>query len=320
MQSMLERISQPGWRAPRSPWMAAWAAGALLALAAALPVRAAARNLPLWRVSDASGHVLYLVGSMHALKPGDYPLPAAITTAFAHSDLLVEEIDLNSISHGDVMKTVAAIGMLPPGQTLAQAMGADWQQALSLAKTAGINLDIYARSKPWFAAVLIGDQLSVSAGYDTRLGLDMHFAALASGNGMPVEGLETLQRQLQLLDEIPDGLQRKFLLQTLSEAREAGEELNRLHTAWRDGDLRAIDAIAEKDFAGYPELRKTLLTARNRRWLPALKGCLTSGKTCFVVVGAEHMAGSGGLPALLQASGDRVRQVESTSSGTEPVQ
>lgn len=290
--------------------VAAWLATALVAFAAATPASAADRYLPLWQVSDSAGHVLYLVGSMHALKPDDYPLPETMTAAFARSDLLVEEIDLNAASHDQAMKTIAAIGMLPPGQTLEQAMGADWEHARRLAKAAGLSLDIYARSKPWFAAVAIGDQIFLEAGYDPNLGLDMHFAALARSRGMPIHGLETLKGQLEIFDDFPLSLQRTFLLQTLSQAPEAGAELAQLHTAWRTGNLKTMEALANRDFAGYPELRKTLLIDRNKRWLPTLEDCLAGGKTCFVVVGAEHMAGPNGLPALMKGAGDDVRQLE----------
>lgn len=316
MRLMVERHIEPAARERRQRRVSAWLASALLAFAVALPARAAPRYLPIWQVVDATGHVLYLVGSMHALKPEDYPLPAAMTTAFARSDLLIEEIDFNAIPREAAMKTVAAIGMLPSGQTLEQAMGSDWEHARRLAKAAGVNLEVYARSKPWFAAVAIGDEIFLQAGYDPNLGLDMHFAALARTRGMPMHGLETLQEQLRLLDDLSPAMQRTFLLQTLSQAPEAGAELKQLHAAWRTGDIQAMEAIANRDFAGYPQLRKTLLTARNKRWLPTLENCLASDKTCFVVVGAEHMAGPDGLPALLKGAGDRVRQLEAAADAS----
>lgn len=310
MPVMLERRLQSAEGDHGRRHVALWLATGLLALAAALPARAAGARLPVWRVNNAAGHVLYLVGSMHALKPDDYPLPPPMTAAFERSDLLVEELDLNALSHETAMKAVATIGMLPPDQSLEQAMGPDWERTLQLAKTAGVNLEVYARSKPWFAAVAIGDQAFLQAGYEPNLGLDMHFAALARKRGMPVHGLETLREQLDLFDDLPLDSQRTFLVQTLSQAPRAGAELARLHAAWRTGDIETMETIADRDFAGYPQLRKLLLTDRNENWLPTLEDCLASGKTCFVVVGAEHMAGPDGLPALLKRAGDRVRQLE----------
>jgi uncharacterized protein YbaP (TraB family) len=43
--------------------------------------------------------------------------------------------------------------------------------------------------------------------------------------------------------------------------------------------------------------------------LRAIEGYLRSGKTYFVVVGAGHMGGSGGLLALLRARGYRIEQL-----------
>jgi uncharacterized protein YbaP (TraB family) len=298
----------------RFRWALGPAALALAACAATLPAREVAQKLPMWQVTDPSGHSLYLVASMHALETGDYPLPAPMTAAFARSDVLVEEVDFSSISHADVVKTAAAMGMLPPGETLESAMGADWERARSLAATAGVNLANFSRLKPWFAAVAIGTQTILQADYDPNLGLDVHFALLAQIREMQVKGLETMREQMSFFDDIPLPVQRDFLLQTLAQTPAADDDLVHLHAAWRGGDTEAMEKIADQDFARFPQLRNELLTDRNERWLPALKECLASGKTCFVVVGAEHMTGPDGLPALMADAGDRVRQLDAAAA------
>lgn len=307
-------------RRPVRSGLAMVAVAAVAAWLLGLAAPAGAHELPIWRVSQGPGRLLYLVGSMHALKPADYPLPASMISAFARSDVLVEEIDLNAIDKRQAMQTIAGLGMLPPNRSLAQAMGPDWARTRTLAKAAGVNLDVYLRSKPWFAAVVISDQLFRNAGYQAKLGLDRHFANLAADRGMPVIGLETLEGQLKLLDDIPLALQREFLLQTLSQANRAGRELAQLHRAWRTGDAAALERLAERDFSHFRSLRTELIGRRNRNWLPTLERCLTGGKTCFVVVGAEHMVGPHGLVALLRAKGCEIRQLGTGSAAPGRVQ
>ncbi|MGH8224714.1 MAG: TraB/GumN family protein [Gammaproteobacteria bacterium] len=275
---------------------------------------ALAQPLPLWRVSDGAGHTLYLAGSMHALKTDDYPLPAPFKTAFDHCRRLVEELDLDALTPAQIQNAVTSFGMLPTGKTLADAMGADWAQAQKLAAKADINLEIYLPLKPWFAAVRISGQVFVAAGYIPSLGLDRHFANLAAQRKIPVIGLETLDEQMGFFNDLRVSVQRQFLLQALEEVSHDKQELAGLHAAWRDGDMSALAALADKDFADYPKLRAGVLDDRNRRWLPVLENCLSEDKGCYVVVGAEHMIGPNGLLALLGKAGFRVVQLQAASA------
>ncbi|MGH8426819.1 MAG: TraB/GumN family protein [Gammaproteobacteria bacterium] len=285
---------------------AAFFAATCLAALTALPAYAASGPLPLWQVSDGHGHVLYLAGAMHALEPADYPLPAAMNDAFAHSNRLVEELNLATISPEKTADIVRQKGFLPQGQTLAGAMNGDWDRAQALAHKAGINLGLYSNFKPWLAAVEVADRLASNAGYQADLGVDRYFSGLAQKRQMPITGLETFAGQLDFFDAMAPALQRRFLLQTLQDAPHAANELAQLHSAWRSGDLAKLANIQREDFAGYPQLRRTLLDQRNESWMGVLEHCLADGDTCFVVVGVEHMAGPKGLPALLRAAGNHV--------------
>src|SRR5690606_13758427 len=50
-----------------------------------------------WRVSDGSEHI-YLGGTVHLLRPSDYPLPAAFDTAYSEADAVYFETDISALS------------------------------------------------------------------------------------------------------------------------------------------------------------------------------------------------------------------------------
>jgi uncharacterized protein len=75
------------------------------------------------------------------------------------------------------------------------------------------------------------------------------------------------------------------------------------------GDIAALADRLETEFGDFPELRAALVTRRNRAWLPAVEALLAAGETGLVVVGALHLVGPEGLPALLEQAGYRVTLV-----------
>lgn len=288
---------------------ATFAALASLALLASSALAAQSHALPLWRVTDAQGHTLYLAGSMHMLKQGDYPLPHAFEKAFKQSERLIEELDLNAINPQKVRKIVKKLAVLPDGKTLEDAMDDSWGKAQALAGKADIKLAPYKHFKPWYAALRIVSLKFLKAGYNPMLGLDFHFANLAKKQDMPVAGLETLREQMNFFNDLALSTQRHYLLQLLDKLPDTKHDLKKLHAAWKTGDLEQLEEMAQKDFADYPDLRKTLINDRNRNWLPEIKRCLSENRKCFVVVGAEHMAGKAGLLSLLEKAGNHVEQL-----------
>ena len=76
--------------------------------------------------------------------------------------------------------------------------------------------------------------------------------------------------------------------------------------AWSRGDTAAIDAQMNAGLNDYPEARKALLDDRNQRWLLQIETMLQEKRSFFITVGAGHLAGPAGVPALLRKAGYRV--------------
>ena len=64
----------------------------LIIAAVLLSITSYGRAACVWKVTSKTGNVLFLAGSIHALRSTDYPLPSAYNRAFDASERLVCEV------------------------------------------------------------------------------------------------------------------------------------------------------------------------------------------------------------------------------------
>ena len=119
--------------------------------------------------------------------------------------------------------------------------------------------------------------------------------------------LETAVEQIDYLAGLPLDVQVSQLQQTLTEGDAELREVREIAAAWRAGDTASIERLLLKGMKESPAYYQSLVVDRNRRWIPRIESCLSTG-SCFIVVGAAHMVGSDGLIAMLKQKGYRITQ------------
>lgn len=262
----------------------------------------------IWTVRGPRG-ALTLAGSIHALRAGDHPLPAAYDAAYAAAARLVLEVEVDGDEAARELAAAFAAGRLPRGATLRAALGADgWREAERLAAAGGVTLDAVAGQEPWLAALTLSNQAWAAHGLAARRGLDRHYLARARADGKPVRALETAADQLGLFDRLPEAEQRAYLIETLRGLPGLEAELDDKIAAWRRGDAAEWEE-ALAGLAATPALRAALLDARHARWLPELERLLAEPTPTLVVVGVLHLVGEGSVVAELARRGYAVERM-----------
>ena len=278
-----------------------------LVLAASAAAQTGGRSF-LWKVQSGA-NVMYLAGSVHALTADAYPLNPAYQRAFDASSALVEEIDLAEADPLTGGLGLLAKGMYTDGRTFNSVVSRD-TAALVEEKLKGtpLALELIQPMKPWMVMLMLEALGAQSAGLDPELGLDKHFYNLATSAGKQVVGLETVQYQIDRFDKMPDAMQEQLLRSELAEMETEKTSLRSLLTAWQTGDAPTIEKMLLTSFADNPAAYNSLISERNRNWMPQLEACLKRSSPCFVVVGAAHIVGPQGLLALLRQRGYRIEQ------------
>jgi uncharacterized protein len=263
----------------------------------------------LWRVSKGDA-AIYIAGSIHVLRPSDYPLPDIMESTFKTSAGLVEEIDLSQFDPESAQLQMMQMGSYPKGQSLATQLPPQlYHRVTELAKEQGVDMAMINPMKPWLASIVLLDNQLMKQGFDATSGVDIHFADEAEAMHKPVTGLETAQFQLGMLAKLPDPAQQAMLVQSLEDAAGADKDMQAMMDAWRRGDVVLLNKELQTEFGPYPDIYQAILVQRNRSWVPKLESLAASGKLYFVVVGALHLVGPDGLLASLEKDGYKIEQL-----------
>ena len=276
---------------------------ALSCAAFSAPLRADGALHALWEL-HGKHNTVYLLGSIHVLRPSDYPLAPAVLNAYGNANAILMEVNLAEIDIQRMQTELLASARLPEGKTLPAIMGdARYKRAQDLAREVGIDLGIFDAFAPWFAAEAISQLQLQQLGFQPKSGVEMFFLERARTDGKSVAGLETVHDQIALFDALSMDEQADYLVSSLEEAHDLPKEVGAMVHAWASGDTQWFADELKSEIGRDPVLYESVLVARNRKWVPKIEALLNDDKNYLVIVGTAHLVGQGSVIALLKKDG-----------------
>jgi uncharacterized protein YbaP (TraB family) len=277
--------------------------GTLLLVLSACSPAARKADPALWRVEDGHGQTGWLFGTIHSSdRPLEWRTPK-VGAAFDEAGAIMVEVG-NLANEAEVAATFARLARSEGEPPLSDRIAPNDRPALAaLLKKAGRGDGDFAGVDTWAAALTLAR--AGANDEDARNGVDR--SVIAAADKRPVVELEGAATQLGLFDALPETEQRDLLSAVVVEAAAPERDLAK---SWRTGDMAAIERETRSGLLADPELREVLFTGRNRRWSARIAQAVRSGQKPFVAVGAAHMAGPEGLPAMLAAQGLTVTRIE----------
>jgi uncharacterized protein len=280
----------------------------VLRLPASQPSATAQAHHSLWKV-EGKTNTVFLLGSIHVLKAGDYPLPAVMEDAFTNSAVVAFEADISALENADTQVRLLSKVTLPEGETLSGQLSPEVYTALTNhLQQVGLPEFMFERFKPAMAAMTLEVLEMQQLGLKPEYGVDKHFFRRARKARKQIVALETVEFQLSLLTDFTKEEGELLMKVTLEEIDTTKKELGDMLKAWQTGDSDALEKLMNEASRQAPSIYKRLLTDRNERWLPKIEEMLSGGKNALVIVGAGHLVGKDGLVELLRKRGLKVTQ------------
>ena len=258
------------------------------------------------------GRTAFLQGSVHFARESEAELDPRAKQALAKADLLVGELDMENLSPMTVASQLYQMGRLPEGQQLSDVISPETFALLQQrAKETHTNIAPFMGMKPWVLAMSFLAVSLVQSGFTPEEGVELKI--YSGERPKATRGLETIGDQLRLFDDMSFEEQDHMLRDALKPTEENSVQLESMFSAWRCGDAPGLESVLTGMQAEDPDLAPfydATIFQRNQRMAKGVQAVMAESQHAFIVVGALHLVGARGIPALLEQAGYRVEQLE----------
>jgi len=262
----------------------------------------------IWKVTY-QGNVMYVGGTVHALRQSDYPLPVEFDKAFNQSELLVLETDMRMVNKPKYKKQMMQHLAYPIGRTLKDELNPlTYNKLQNYLRMRNLPPNRFDQFKPPMVLLSLTYFELEKAGIHAT-GVDSYFASKAQRAGMKIDWFESPDEQIMFLSRLGQGDSDALIVQAIENAKGAQVTVAQMITAWRKGDLKALLGIVQKEFKEAPHVYDELIVKRNRNWMKKLGQMMKSEETELVLVGALHLGGQNGILYGLRKLGCRIERV-----------
>ena len=247
----------------------------------------------LWRVADSNLHIL---GSVHVLLQ-----PATLNASEKHALAIAETLafEANFDIPGD-----SRIGQYTGARKLSDHVDRDlYEESMRLWSELGLHAQDLERTRPWQASFQMMNALLPLNGYHHQFGVDRTVIEMSKKDRKARFFLETRNAGLEPFSKAPLQEQQSMLEQVVRHKDEGLATVRSMVEAWTNREPVALIPTYEKCFRQAPCIYAALLNVRNQKWLPKLLRLAKGSSKAVATVGALHMVGPAGIPALLSASG-----------------
>ncbi|WPQ66133.1 TraB/GumN family protein [Chitinophaga sancti] len=258
----------------------------------------------LWKIS---GHGLskpsYLFGTIHMLCTDDLPFSVAIGKAMKETKAFYMEFNMDDT---EAMTRIAGEMMMPEGYSFKALLSPEDYTILSdyFRDSVGTSLQLLDKMKPMLIMSML---LEKTATCPNPVSCENMLLLLAKDQGLTIHGLENAEDQIAIFDSIPDKEEAASLVKQVKDMAASRTEYQQLLDAYYKADLNQLLGLIlqEEDVVRY---KKLMLDDRNNNWIPVITKQIQQTPS-FFAFGAGHLAGKGGVIALLRKAGYKVEPV-----------
>ncbi len=258
----------------------------------------------LWKITRIGLQPSYLYGTMHLPDKEITTLARPVLEALDNALSVTLEVKFDVNTFYEMSKAMN----YSDGSTLKSHIGDElYNNALPLLKIYGFNENMVSTLKPWAAYLSLSMPPS-----NGGLPLDMVILNRGKKFGAKIYGLETLEEQLGIFDNMSEDDQAQLLKDTVCNYERFQNDVKEMKELYIKHDLAGLASMVDKYEPDakdrYKDLMENLITKRNHRMVKRMQDRLIEGNA-FIAVGALHLPGDEGILGLLEKDGFLVESI-----------
>ncbi|NQY31076.1 MAG: TraB/GumN family protein [Flavobacteriaceae bacterium] len=261
-------------------------------------------NSLLWEISGNNiKESSYLFGTIHMTC--DASLNEKVQKAMNKTELLVLELDMDAPDmQSKMMQGVA----MKDAKTIKELTTEVEYKLLNdfIKEQTGIPLTMLNTFKPFFIHAMLYPKLLDCSSQS----IEAELMKIAASQNEEILGLETVQEQLNVFDEIPYKDQLKDLLNSAKDNMKKDKYLiSKMMKIYKSENLNALMKLMQDEKSSFSAKHSDkLLDQRNMKWISKIE-VFVKNQATFFGVGAGHLGGDFGVIKLLRKQGYTVKAV-----------
>ena len=283
-----------------------------LALVMFLCIALGAQAQLLWKISgNGLNRPSYVMGTHHLAPLSIKDSISSLKQAMDETQQIYGEVIMEDMMKPEIIMKMQQAMMLPADTTLKSLYTpAEYDSIASVVKTyIGMDLSLFDKLKPASLTTQLAVAITAKSikGFNPQEQLDTWFQTQAKEDGKKVGGLESMDKQINVLFNAQNLQRQARLLYCAATNIEHGIlQTQRMTKAYMNQDLDTLLEIMEEkqndSCDSTPEEEDILIFGRNADWVRQMPDIMKQAPTLFVV-GAGHLPSERGLLKLLEKQG-----------------
>ena len=254
----------------------------------------------IYKVSnDSNDKVSYLFGTMHVMSEAHFFFPKKISSLLKDCEVLCMEI--KNIENQSIEPNL----LFDPEKAIQDFCSKkQWDSLIRWAESDLLmskeNFEANFRFAKPFVLIQFMVNLNLPSIHKSH---EKELEKIARASNIEQHGLETIEEQINIFNQIAYPTQISMLMRQLNELDTSLDDFKEMEAAYKNQDLDALCTLSNDEMM--KRLHDELLVKRNENWIPKMTE-LMEDKSVFFAVGAAHLCGEEGLIELIKKKGYRV--------------
>ncbi len=252
------------------------------------------------------GKTVHLFGTMHVGSQTTLPLGRQVIASLAESQALLLELDFSD------PKLAAEFDKYSAAKKPINLTAPQREAALNAAKILSMPAEKILNLRPMMLAAMVTLAQGHAIGLKADYGSDLFLFGVALGARIPVVGMETIEDQLIMEDELNESELDQMVQEAFDDVKtkRAIKLLNEMSAAWIKGDLDELARVSEITKNSFS--KKILIASNKRNYVMVEKIVASSNsatKPVFAAAGALHFWGDESIQNLLKKRGYQIERI-----------